>query len=373
MQIFIDGLYTRIEEQKQETQLRFISQQAMINDALTKIQEMLAENTQLKADLAAANELNADLHAKIAELEKQQQSVQQQQQQPPPPMNSEDFLEDDQDLGVSASQHAPKTLAEKAESAARLRSYANAATQKGSDFPPLEAAKRKPARKSAPARRQPPVPATKKAPSQQSIEWATRGFQEATGPEGYDFVYLKSQHRTTHSEVRRRLRILGAAHARVLDIQFPTRGVIGLLVHATYKPTLVELFHKVNINPIANFDPTAASVISDPKLSALSDAAKIKHATEVYQKRMLRTCLYMPQRHLGLAVLNHFHLVSGPHHVDQQQLTLFNTKRPAPSATTSRQRDNDLFVSAPYNEEDEDVDLIGNSSNHNKVSEDVEQ
>ncbi|KAI8136433.1 hypothetical protein BJV82DRAFT_492324, partial [Fennellomyces sp. T-0311] len=69
---------------------------------------------------------------------------------------------------------------------------------------------------------------------------AGRGFQpvDQNAIQGYTFVYLNSPHRMPHSEVRNCLRILGIAQNRILDIHFPTKGYVGLLIHRSFEDEL---------------------------------------------------------------------------------------------------------------------------------------
>ncbi|KAG2223202.1 hypothetical protein INT45_011548 [Circinella minor] len=183
-------------------------------------------------------------------------------------------------------------------------------------------------------------------PSAQAIAWAKRSFQKHNGPTGYSFVYLKSNHRTKHSEVRKKLRILKVEQARVIDIQFPCKGIIGLLVHASYAPELIELLEKVNLKIIRNFDSTSSDIINDPTLQDLDLPEKKKQATQIYQKRMLRMYLNIPKASLGLAILRHFAAQEGPHNISQHNVDIFLQRKPAPTSTKKihQQTDADLFV-----------------------------
>ncbi|KAG2217957.1 hypothetical protein INT45_001391 [Circinella minor] len=70
------------------------------------------------------------------------------------------------------------------------------------------------------------------AVEQKNCQQAGHTFQliDPSTPQGYTFVYLPSPYRMPHSKVRKRLRILGIAQARVLDIHFPTKGIVCLLI-----------------------------------------------------------------------------------------------------------------------------------------------
>ncbi|KAG0183892.1 hypothetical protein DFQ28_000640 [Apophysomyces sp. BC1034] len=97
--------------------------------------------------------------------------------------------------------------------------------------------------------------------------------------------------------MRKFLGVLKVPQARIIDIQFPAKGTIALLVHAEYKQELV---------PVKNtFDPTSADILGDPKLASLTIVERQQRAQKIYQDRMLRTCLRLPS-HLGSSVLRAF-------------------------------------------------------------------
>ncbi|KAG0167611.1 hypothetical protein DFQ29_000340 [Apophysomyces sp. BC1021] len=101
------------------------------------------------------------------------------------------------------------------------------------------------------------------------------------------------------------LGVLKVPQARIIDIQFPAKGTIALLVHAEYKQELVSLLTQNKV-PVKNtFDPTSADILGDPKLASLTIVERQQRAQKIYQDRMLRTCLRLPS-HLGSSVLRAF-------------------------------------------------------------------
>ena len=165
------------------------------------------------------------------------------------------------------------------------------------------------------------------------IAWASHTFQpiDTTTPQGYTFVYLPSPYHMPHSEVQKRLCILGIAQARVLDIHFPTKGVVGLLIHNSFQTTLESALAKGGIKLI-DFDPLSPSVILDPKLDSLTATEKIKQAQDIHQCRILCTCLQIPQAYLGNAIIHYF---SSDNYSSQNKLPLtmlaeYQKHRPAP-------------------------------------------
>lgn len=109
------------------------------------------------------------------------------------------------------------------------------------------------------------APKKKTSPKPRSVESAARAFQEPTGPSGFDYIYIPRSRRLTRKEVRTRLQAMKIDSYRVLDITFPARSVVGLLIHAQYKETLLDRLAKVNIRPRLDFDPCDPKYIADPK------------------------------------------------------------------------------------------------------------
>ncbi|KAJ8651457.1 hypothetical protein O0I10_012990 [Lichtheimia ornata] len=351
-------LQRRLDAQEVEMANRFKLQNDQLIHFNSRLEALLQENETLRQELK-------DAHGEIEELKKQDAALTAQQQQqaskPTPPkttttasdpdsMQVEGSLLGQGPDGTHASKYAhdfvppkPTTFAQVAKSKlkgppipSRSKSRTRSTAGKKSNDTPISAA---------------------------TIEWAKRGFKDSKDePTGYTFVYLKNQKRTKHSEVRRRLRIIGVPQARVVDIQFPSKGVVGLLIHSSFESILVELLTKAEIAIINNFDPTAETVINDPALEDLPDSEKKIHATEVYQQRMLRMCLHLPQAHLGHSILKFFHTQSGPHHISKTNLDIFTKRKPAPKIQRKPRNEDDeeLFVKVTppqhKNQENQDND-----------------
>jgi hypothetical protein len=147
------------------------------------------------------------------------------------------------------------------------------------------------------------------------VEWALRHFQEPVGPSGYTFLYLNTPRRTTPGELRKTFTILGVNTKRIIDIHAPTRGVLGILIHNSYEQELTTLLTTHKLKPL-NFNPTAASVIVDPRYDDHSTAARTQKATTIQQHRIGRICHRLRNQHLGNAIITHFNQTEGVHHID---------------------------------------------------------
>ena len=156
------------------------------------------------------------------------------------------------------------------------------------------------------------LPARKKPSAARFIAASVRIFEPATGPSGYEYIYLSRNRRLNRSEARSHLRRLGLEPSRLLDISMPTRQVIGLLVHVQYAPKVREVLTKHGLASL-EFNPTDPCHIADPKHSTLSGSDRQLLANSIHANRMIRTLRYM-RPEVASAVGRYF--------VDQHWLTL---------------------------------------------------
>ena len=85
------------------------------------------------------------------------------------------------------------------------------------------------------------------------LEAAARVFQRPTETHGFQYVYLPSRARIPIGKMRGTLRRFGIDNSKILDIQYPARQIIGLLVHNDFTQILTEQLAERNIYPV-NFD-----------------------------------------------------------------------------------------------------------------------
>ncbi|KAJ8651270.1 hypothetical protein O0I10_013249 [Lichtheimia ornata] len=177
-------------------------------------------------------------------------------------------------------------------------------------------------------------------PTDGMIAWAMRKFtsnttetmdgnQRVPQRARYGIVYLKSPQRTSHGEARRALAIFKIPQARIIDVHFPIRGIIGLLIHADFKAELLDLLKQAKVNPV-DFTPTAAATIINPEYADYTNEQRAAKAKELYSNRMLRACARLPKAYLGAAILRHFVSLAedDPHHMDAIAEKQFQIMRP---------------------------------------------
>ena len=108
-----------------------------------------------------------------------------------------------------------------------------------------------------------------------------------------------------HSEVHHRLRVLGINQSHIIDVHFPTTGIVGLLIHRSFEYELTALLKKGGIMT-KDIDPRDATVIKDPQLATTTEPGKTTKAISIHQQRILRSCQNMPNAHIRLAVMRFF-------------------------------------------------------------------
>ncbi|CEP12861.1 hypothetical protein [Parasitella parasitica] len=137
----------------------------------------------------------------------------------------------------------------------------------------------------------------------------TRGFNaQAEGPKGYHSVYINRSRRFTRTEVRHNLHLIGAEASRIIDVTFPARNVIGILIHVQYKDTLLELLAKSKVAFLDQFDPVDPQHVADPKYRELSFSKREDIAFELHIKRCTQSLRYLACRrpHLFASVAAFF-------------------------------------------------------------------
>ncbi|KAI8136379.1 hypothetical protein BJV82DRAFT_676705 [Fennellomyces sp. T-0311] len=141
-----------------------------------------------------------------------------------------------------------------------------------------------------------------------------------------------------HSEVRCALKIIGVEQGRILDVFFPAKGVIGLLIHRSYQQALEE---KLSVGKIAvktDFDPIAPANLMDRKYESLTLEERAIEARRIYQDRIFRACLQMPRTHLGFAIMRYLSTdldATDHHRLDASYLEQFQKERPNPRSNST--------------------------------------
>ncbi|KAI9485505.1 MAG: hypothetical protein EXX96DRAFT_613374 [Benjaminiella poitrasii] len=98
---------------------------------------------------------------------------------------------------------------------------------------------------------------TKATPSQGKLTQAEaiRTFQSPSNTQGFPHIFLPTKARMPVGQIRSRLRKLNIQNDRILDIHYPTRNVVALIVHNDFAFKLKESLAKYQIATLVDFDP----------------------------------------------------------------------------------------------------------------------
>ncbi|KAI7897992.1 uncharacterized protein BX663DRAFT_556190, partial [Cokeromyces recurvatus] len=119
-------------------------------------------------------------------------------------------------------------------------------------------------------------------------EAIVRGFNEVSGPSGYTTVYINRSRRFTKTEVRRNLRLLGAEPRRIVDVSFPARNIIGLLIHRGFEEAFEGLLAKAKIATIKDFDPLDPINVADPKYKDMDTDSRFTVALRLQNQQYIQ-------------------------------------------------------------------------------------
>lgn len=200
------------------------------------------------------------------------------------------------------------------------------------------------------------------SPTEGMLNWAYRGFSENTGPTGYQFIHFKCPSRTNQRTVRKRLAIIGISNRRILAVQFPTRGVVAILVHNAYAEEIITQLAKGKVTP-HNFDPHHESVICDPAHDDLSPTKKAEMATKCYHTRLIKLCLRLQPSYLGSSIIKYFNSITDTDkfHIPDTVVQQYFKERELQSTQnttddTKNNTDDDLFT-ADFQDLEGDLDM----------------
>ncbi|KAI7861228.1 hypothetical protein BDF14DRAFT_1705709, partial [Spinellus fusiger] len=103
-----------------------------------------------------------------------------------------------------------------------------------------------------------------------------------TGAQGFQYIYIPHSHKMQCKEVCNCLHCLGVDTSRILDISFPARSVLGLLVHDQFASNIHELLEKVQVKILDNFDPMSPEHLADPRFETCTDSELANHAHMIH-------------------------------------------------------------------------------------------
>ncbi|KAG0821584.1 hypothetical protein G6F18_011812 [Rhizopus arrhizus] len=106
--------------------------------------------------------------------------------------------------------------------------------------------------------------------------------REATAARSYSLGKL----RTTFKK-------LGVNNGRLLDLHYPDRNIVAVLVHNDYAPELTELLTKKGVKLNNTFDPCAASVLKDPKYATETLEQREQTVQQLHNQRVQKALVHI--------------------------------------------------------------------------------
>ncbi|ORE05300.1 hypothetical protein BCV72DRAFT_331361, partial [Rhizopus microsporus var. microsporus] len=127
----------------------------------------------------------------------------------------------------------------------------------------------------------------------QRQEAAARLLQPPFENQGFQYVYLPIKARVPIDQIRTRLRKPYIANNRILDIHYPDRNVVALLVHNDYVNELRKQLERFKVTLKDDFGPCDPKVLRDPKYINLSPEERANFAFMHHSGRMARALIYI--------------------------------------------------------------------------------
>ncbi|KAL7310222.1 hypothetical protein PS15m_009746 [Mucor circinelloides] len=140
----------------------------------------------------------------------------------------------------------------------------------------------------------------------------------------YTFVYLPRSRRMNRNQIRSKFRAISIDNLRILDLNFPARNTIVVLLHEAYLPEFqLKLLEKIDSHLIQDFDPLDHHHIADPKYQDLSEERRTQLAKALHQDRCIHTLYYFIRPTSFPVLLN----------IINQRLPHPTKRRPGPHST----------------------------------------
>ena len=147
------------------------------------------------------------------------------------------------------------------------------------------------------------LPASRPPPSARKFAAAARAFSQVdpAAPTGFQYVYLPRKRKFTRTEIRQNLRRLGIDPSRILDISFPARSCVGLLVHVQYVAELEKTLNSAKVSTIASFDPVDPVHLADPAYAQDNQDTRARKMLRIHFERCVDVLAHI-RPHLVSAV-----------------------------------------------------------------------
>ncbi|OBZ80238.1 hypothetical protein A0J61_11714, partial [Choanephora cucurbitarum] len=112
----------------------------------------------------------------------------------------------------------------------------------------------------------------------------------------FEYVYLPNKYHARLSVFRQKLRLIGLDNSRVLDVHYPARNVVALLIHTAYKEDLLNVLNKYSLPVLTDFNPFSITNIRNPSFASLDSDALTAMTRELQQARLVRALGYIREQ-----------------------------------------------------------------------------
>ncbi|KAG1144860.1 hypothetical protein G6F37_005919 [Rhizopus arrhizus] len=92
--------------------------------------------------------------------------------------------------------------------------------------------------------------------------------------QGSKYIYLPTKARVPIGQIRSRLRKLGINNNRIIDIHYPDRNIVALLIHNDYEDELRQQLQRFKVTIKEDFNPCDPQVLRDPKYAGHTPAER---------------------------------------------------------------------------------------------------
>lgn len=122
---------------------------------------------------------------------------------------------------------------------------------------------------------------------------AARLLQAPSNTQGFQYLYLPTKARIPLGKLRTTFKNLGVNNGRLLDLHYPDRNIVAVLVHNDYAPELTELLSKKGVKLNTTFDPCAATVLKDPQYATNTPEQRQQIAQQLHNQRAQKALIHI--------------------------------------------------------------------------------
>ncbi|EIE89350.1 hypothetical protein RO3G_14061 [Rhizopus delemar RA 99-880] len=127
----------------------------------------------------------------------------------------------------------------------------------------------------------------------QRQEAAARLLQSPSTNQGFKYIYLPTKARVPIGQIRSRLRKLGINNSRIIDIHYPDRNIVALLIHNDYEDEIRQQLQRFKVTIKEDFNPCNPQVLRDPKYADRTPAEREDLAFMHHCNRIERALQYI--------------------------------------------------------------------------------